>query len=90
MINASVARNITESHNNWNQREILYAAISGKNECNIVLGHNLTEEELQAKRKEFLDLGYTIVSEHCITSCGGNNREPLTECDPEYRAWIRW
>ena len=93
MINANIAKKLTEDYNGqdyWNQREILYATISGKNECNIILGHNLTEEELQVKRKEFLDLGYTIVSERCITSWGGDNREPLTECDPEYRAWIRW
>ena len=93
MINANIAKKLTEDYDGqdyWNQREILYATIRGKNECNIVLGHNLTEEELQVKRKKFLDLGYTIVSERCITSCGGDNREPLTECDPEYRAWIRW
>lgn len=89
MISANIAKSITDSYD-WNQREILYAALRGKNECNIVLGVNLTEEELQAKRKEFLDLGYTVVGERCITSCGGNNREPLTECDPEYRAWVRW
>ena len=90
MINANITKKLTENHNNFNLRQILYAVLNGKNECDIVLGYNLTEEELQVKRKEFLDLGYTIVSERCITSWGGDNREPLTECDPEYRAWIRW
>ena len=93
MISANIAKKITEDydgHNYWNQREILYATISGKNECDVFLGVNLTEEELNAKRKEFTDLGYTIVYERCITSWGGDNREPLTECDPEYRAYIRW
>ena len=90
MINVNIAKKLTENHNNFNLRQILYAVLNGKNECDIVLGYNLTEEELQIKRKEFLDLGYTIVFERCITSWGGDNREPLTECDPEYRAWIRW
>lgn len=90
MINANIAKKLTENCKNFNLRQILYAVLNGKNECDIVLGHNLTEEELQVKRKEFLDLGYTIVSERCITSWGGDNREPERKCDPEYRAWIRW
>ena len=92
MISANIAKKLTDYNGQdyWNQREILYATIRGKNECEVVLGVNLTKKELSDKRQKFTDLGYTIVSERCITSWGGDNREPLTECDPEYRAWIRW
>ena len=93
MINANIAKKLTEDYDGqdyWNQREILYATIRGKNECEVVLGVNLTKKELSNKRQKFTDLGYTGVCVHCITSWGGDNREPERECDPEYRAWIRW
>ena len=85
-ITANLGKKLTEDYDGqdyWNQREILYATIRGKNGCDVFLGVNLTKEELNAKRKEFLDLGYTIVNERCITSWGGDNREPERKCDPE-------
>lgn len=90
MISANEALKLTKERDDWNLRKILYATIKGETECEVFWGRELTKEELEAKRKEYNNLGYNIVNERVITSWGGDNREELVECRPEYRAVISW
>lgn len=89
MINATNALKLTREHDDWNLREILYATIKGKTECQVYWGVELTEEELKAKRREYKELGYHIIREDVYTSAGGW-REPEYNHPPEYRAVISW
>lgn len=94
MINATNALEITNALNiggndSWNLREILYATIRGKTECQVFLGRELTEEELEIQRKKYLNLGYRIIRED-VSTCSGGWREPEYNHPPEYRAIISW
>ena len=90
MISAKDALKLTKASDDWNTREILYATLRGKTDCQVFWGRELTDEELQAKRNEYRNLGFKIIREDVITSYGGNNREPETQCPAEYRAIISW
>jgi len=89
MISANNALKLTQEHDNWNLREILYAVLNGKTECQVYWGIELTEEELKVKRREWRNLGYRIIREDVYTSSGGW-REPEYSHPPEYRAIISW
>lgn len=89
MISANEALKLTREHDDWNLREILYATLKGKTECQVYWGRELTKEELEAKRREYKKLGYRIIREDVYTSAGGW-REPEYNHPPEYRAVISW
>lgn len=89
MINATNALNFTKEYNDFNLREILYAVLKGKTECQVCWGRELTKEELESKRREYKKLGYRILREDVYTSAG-DWREPEYTHPPEYRAIISW